>query len=340
MIISKYIDDLSDALQKAGKSEYITGICINYADNLVSKNLPVIFDVNHISKLLGIETRDLYKILYSEDFYYREIDIPKKNGGIRKLGVPSVTLKIIQRWILDNILINIPISNNANGFCKDKSILTNAMKHLNKNCVINMDIKDFFPSISRKTIFNVFFRLGYTKEVAFVLSKLCTYEEILPQGSPASPYLSNIVSLNMDERIQKITNKYNAFYSRYADDITISGNYGIEKCIGAVRQIIQSEGFVVNETKTRIAYKHERQEVTGIVVNNNTPRINNKYKKKLLQEIYFCKKFGVSNHLTRINCDKVFFKEHLYGKAYFIKMVENDTGNRFLDLLDSISWDY
>ena len=105
-------------------------------------------------------------------------------------------LKYIQRWILDNILSKIKVSEFATGFCANCSIVDNAKYHINKECVINIDIKDFFPSISFERIFRVFAYYGYTKEVSFFLAKLCTYEDELPQGSPASPMLSNIVNLS------------------------------------------------------------------------------------------------------------------------------------------------
>lgn len=335
-----YIKNLKEALKNARHDECYNTACIKYAERLIDNALPVIFDLNHLANLLGVDLKFLTSIMFSEQCYYKEHYIPKKNGNLRALHIPSVTLKYIQRWILDNILSNIKISEYATGFCLEKSILTNAIPHVNKNCVINMDIKDFFPSITIDTIFRIFFYYGYTHEVSFSLAKLCTYEEVLPQGSPTSPYLSNIACLKLDKRLSNLAKKYDASYTRYADDITISGNFGISSCIPIVRLILNEEGFKANESKTRISYKYQRQEVTGLVVNDNKIRINKKYKKAIMQQIYYCLKFGVKSHLNKISNDKFFFKEHIYGKAFFICMVEPEEGRKILNLLDKITWDY
>ena len=106
-----------------------------------------------------------------------------------------------------------------------------------------MDIEDFFPSINFERIFRIFVYYGYTKEVSWVLSKLCSYNSKLPQGSPASPYISNIACLKLDARLSALAGKYEAQYSRYADDITFSGNHDIKSIKKAVVEIVEDEGF-------------------------------------------------------------------------------------------------
>ena len=335
-----YLEKLKTSLLENQKDEFYTEICLEYATRLLDKNLPVIFDIEHFALIIGVEKNFLNKLLYCENRFYREIEISKKNGGYRLLSVPSLELKYIQKWILDNILYNIKVSKFATGFHKKRSILTNANNHLQKECIINMDIKDFFPSITQKIVFNIFYYYGYTKEVSFLLSKLCCYKGRLPQGSPTSPYISNIACLKLDKRISKLAEKYKANYSRYADDITISGNYGIKKCIGIVADILENEGFKINEKKTRISYKHQKQEVTGLIVNNDKVKISKKYKKELMQEIYYCIKFGFKNHLEKIDINKHFYKEYLYGKAYFINSVEPEYAKKIFENLEKIDWDY
>lgn len=335
-----YIDNLREGLKEQRYKEDYINTCIDYATRLLDNNLPVIFDTIHLSLLLGIEGELLSKHLIRDDYYYREVKIPKKSGGTRDLYIPSFSMKYIQRWILDNILYNISVPKVSTGFCKDRSIVVNAKVHTNKECIINFDLKDFFPSIEFDRVFRMFFYYGYTKEVSFILTKLCTYQGRLPQGSPASPYLSNIVCLKMDKRLQQLAIKNGANYTRYADDMTFSGNYRIQHCIPLIQHIIEDEGFYINPSKTRISYKHQRQDVTGLIVNNQTVRINKNYKRKVGQEIYYCLKYGVSDHLQHIGCEKSFYKEHLYGKAYFIKMVEPEVGNRLLNKLSEINWEY
>ena len=340
MNVQKYLNKLESQLIAMKYEKLYIDKCKDYAEYLLKNDLPVIFDIAHLSKLIGTDVDFLTKLVFSQDLFYKEAHIPKKSGGVRILNIPSLELKYIQRWILDNILSKIKISRFATGFCNDCSILDNAKYHLNKQCVINIDIQDFFPSISFNRVFKVFAYYGYTKEVSFFLAKLCTYEDELPQGSPASPMLSNIVNLKLDARLSALAEKYEATYSRYADDITFSGNGGIKKLIKLAENILVDEGYEINSKKTRVAYKHQRQEVTGIIVNGEKLRINKKYKRELNQEIYYCTKYGVKHHMEKTNNTKAFYKEHLYGKAYFVYMVEPEIGKSMLKNLDGIQWDY
>ena len=278
-------------------------------------------------------------MVHLEEKYYRKAEIEKKNGGMREILIPAMKLRIVQRWILKNILYNIRVSDYAMGFRKKYSIATNAKIHTGKKCVVNMDLKDFFPSITQKQVFQIFYYYGYTIDVSYLLSRLCTHEGRVPQGAPTSPYLSNIICLKLDKRLSKLAEKYEADYTRYADDITFSGGAGLKSIILRVKEIIEDEGFVVNEKKTRIQFDYQGQEVTGINVSGEKITVNKRYKKKIFQEIYYCKKYGPSNHLKHVGCDKRFYKEHMYGKAYFVHMIEPDIGKEILRQLDEIRWE-
>jgi len=340
MTKNEYLENLSQTLIENGKGKKFIDVCLRYASKLIDMNLPVIFDTKHLSLLIGISNIELFRMLRCNELYYSIKTIPKKSGGMRKLIIPSMSLKYIQRWILDNILNNIRVSEHATGFCKNKSIVTNAKLHVSNDCVMTFDLEDFFPSINFETIFKIFNHYGYTKEVSFVLAKLCTFEDILPQGSPASPYLSNIVCNRLDKRLSMLAKTYNANYSRYADDITISGKFSIQNIKSTIEIIVCEENFKINNNKTRVSYKHQKQEVAGLIVNCGNVTVEKKYRKKLMQEIYYCKKYGVENHMSRIGLAKSFYKEHLYGKAYFINMVNPVDGKKILDLLSQIEWDY
>lgn len=338
--MEKYIGRLSISLKKSGYGKRYSEKCIEYAKRLIENNLPVIFDIEHLSLVSGAPKELIAKMLFSDSNYYTLAQIPKKAGGLRELHIPSVELKYLQRWILDNILSKIRISPFATGFCNEKSIVDNAKMHVGSECILNMDIKDFFPSITFKMVFRIFVYYGYTKEVSFVLAKLCTYEDSLPQGSPASPCISNIVSLKIDKRLSLLAEKYHAHYSRYADDITFFGNSGIKKLIEITSKILEEEGFSLNTKKTRMLFPHQRQEITGLIINGGAIRVNKQFKRDLFQICYYCKKYGVDSHLQKIKCNKSFYKEHLYGKAYFVSMVEPEEGKKIFDMLNEIQWDY
>lgn len=337
----RYLSELQMAFRNARKSERYISACISYASTLLNEGLPVIFDFKHLALLLGIDPFEFGELFYSiDDFGYHEMEIPKKSGGMRKISVPSVDLKYIQRWILDNILSKIHVSEHANGFVVNRSIVTNATAHIGADCVINLDIKDFFPSISYEQVFYIFKYYGYTKGLSYVMAKLCTHNGFLPQGSPASPCITNILCLKMDKRLGGLAKKYDAVYTRYADDITFSGGKGILSLLPIAEKIIQDEGFSLNAQKTRSALKHQRQEVTGLIINDGTLKIPKEYKRKVRQEIYYCKKYSVYDHQEKTGENYAFYREHLYGKAYFIHMVEPELGEKLLDELDDIKWEY
>lgn len=336
----QYLSALKTEARQKGCGEYYIAKCVRYATRLLDNGLPVIFDTKHLAMLIGISPEDLTKLVFCQELFYTKAYIPKKSGGTRELDMPSLELKYIQRWILDNILVKIHVSEHAFGFCLNKSIVDNAQIHKNMYCLINMDISDFFPSVSFEKVFRIFAYYGYTKEVSWILSKLCTYQGKLPQGSPASPQISNIVCLKLDARLSALAEKYESNYSRYADDITFSGNNDIKSINKVVVKIIEDEGFCVNEKKTRISYPHQRQEVTGLLVNGDRLRVSKKYKRDLYQELYYCIKYGVQSHMQHVNCNKAFFKEHVYGKIYFVNMVEPDEAKKMFSLAEKVEWDY
>lgn len=337
---SLYLKEFRNKAIKLNLSLYETNNYCKYAEKLLENDIPVIYDINHLSLLTGFELKYIQKVIYSEEYFYSKFKIAKSTGGERTINMPSYELKELQRWILDNILIKIKISDYAMGFVKGKSIIDNATVHLNQKCIINIDLQDFFNTIKFENIYSVFHNCGYTKEVSFSLAKIATYQGVLPQGAPTSPMLSNIVCIHMDKRLKGLADSFNAKYSRYADDITFSGEPLISKMLPTARKILENENFTVNEAKNRITFAHQRQEVTGITINNGKLRINKKYKNIVKQEIYYCQKYGVDSHLKHIGCDKSFYKEHLYGKVIFIHMVESELGKKLFNELDKIKWHY
>jgi len=310
-----------------------------YMDRLVANGMPVIFDIKHLAVLLNVEYRQLLGYIYATHKAYHVIEIPKKTEGTRKIEIPTQQLKMIQSAILKDVLENIRISSNANAYIKGKSIVDNAKYHVGKEYVVSFDLTDFFTTIGYKRVFNIFYYYGYTKEVSYALARLVTKDGYLPQGSPASPYISNIVCLKLDKRLGKLAEKIGCVYSRYADDITFSGSANILNYLCLIKKIICEEGFTINDKKTRIQSRYYRQEVTGIIVNNYM-RVDRRYKQYLRQQIYYCNKFGVDNHLKKIECELLGYKDHLYGIAYFIKMVEEEDGEKWLKKLDEVNWLY
>jgi RNA-directed DNA polymerase len=181
-------------------------------------NLPYFYDIDHFCKSLRISSRQVRFFLSNEEKAYKSFEVPKKSGGLREINAPMKEMKLIQRWILDNILYRLKVGEHAHGFVPGKTISTNAKAHVNKDLVLGIDIKDFFPSIKLKSVEHIFKSAGYNSRIARDFANLCTYRGKLPQGAPTSPMLANLVSLNLDKDISEYCQTKNLEYSRYADD--------------------------------------------------------------------------------------------------------------------------
>ena len=306
---------------------------------LNEKGSPVIINSYHFSNLVGVKWKYLKLIIKTPEKYYYNFNISKKSGGKRKISVPNKSLELCQKYIKDNILDRIKIHDSANGFAYNKSIITNASLHVNKEMILNIDLKDLFPSIDSKKVFYVFNTLcGYDKNMAYCLTKLVSYDDGLPQGACTSPILSNIVSYKMDIRLKKLAESKGITYTRYADDITFSGdravvNDGLLKIVSA---IITECGYKLNESKTRFQSAKGKQEVTGLLVNNGKVSIPKKYLMRIRQELYYIRKFGILNHKEKSGIYNKFYKEHLKGKIMFVYSVNKEVGLKLLSEYNEI----
>lgn len=310
-----------------------------YNQRLTENDVPIIYNLRHLRQLLGIHKSAQQRLFGNKRYEsYRTFQIPKKTSGFRTIEAPSEELKRIQLWIKENILDKFTPSEYAKGFKQGVSIYDNALPHVGKELIINIDLKDFFPSIKYSEVYKIFKYIGYTDSVSKLLAKLCTNSKnVLPQGSPASPALSNLVSLKLDKRLSCLAKKIGADYTRYADDITFSGSEDIKQHINLIRKIIFEEKYQVNEDKFRLQHYYQRQEVTGLIVNTKVS-VAERLITEIENAIYYCAKYGVINHMSKMKIDKGFYKEHLYGIAYFIKMVDKEKGEKYLSQLEEIDW--
>ncbi len=204
---------------------------LDYAENLGKKNLPIIFDTFHFSLLVGYHLSYLYSAANAPDYFYRKFKIKKNSGGLREIAEPLPSLKEIQRWILRNILYKCKFNKYVKSYIPNMSIKDNARFHRNQKMVLSIDIKNFFPSIKIKKVFYFFENLGYSNSVSGLLSNLCCLNKSLPQGSPTSPALSNLIFSKVDNRIIGFTRKEGIRYTRYSDDLTFSGEFKEGKII-------------------------------------------------------------------------------------------------------------
>ena len=308
--------------------EYIAQCC-TYAENLLKQGLPVLFDQTHIRKVLGMAAPRLCD--------YHRFTIPKHNGS-RIITAPSRKLKLRQQWIYQNILIRKEASPYTHGFVPERSIVTNAILHIGYAYTYCVDITDFFPSITKKQVLPIFRNMGYSGSAANTLCDLCCCDGVLPQGAPTSPYLSNMICRDLDDELGAMARRFRGIFTRYADDIAISTNQQQPQLLDALGLILGKHGFLMNLDKCRVYNPGQPKRITGLTVHNRVS-VPKTFKRKLRQEIHCCQKFGVTAHLENTKAARsIHYREHLYGKAYYVKMVEPELGAHFLDELSKVDW--
>lgn len=331
--------------RQAGHSDKYLSECLSYVGELHSHNVPVIFDYKHFRSFFSNVGESRMDYLVGNISCYKEYYIRKKSGGKRLICAPYSDLKRIQNWIYKNILLRDmkSVSPYAEGFVPKSSdnvrnVVSNAKRHVGCKWLINVDIQNFFDSIKKDAVWGYFKTLGYEKEVADILSKICTYKFKLPQGAPTSPMLSNLIVRPMDDELARLANKCNCNYSRYADDITFSGIS--EKHMPTIREIyniIYKHNLLPNKKKTKISFPGDRQMVTGLTITNGL-HVPKKYRKDIWKELYCCKKFGVENQIAFRHPQQGLYKYWLLGRIMFVKSVEPKCGEKMLHEFNSINW--
>ena len=276
---------------------------------------------------------------------YKTFSIPKKSGGERKISAPTKLLKSFLTYTnrLLQAFYQAPVY--VTGFVPEKSVVDNAERHVGMNYVFNTDLKDFFPSISKSRVWATLkhYPFKFNDTIADAIAGMCCTEMkidgekcwVLPQGSPCSPVLTNIVCRNLDRELHKLAQEYSLRYSRYADDITFSSNRNVFQKGGEFQQkleeIITSQRFSINEKKTRVQNKNQRREVTGLVVSDRV-NVTREYVRDLDNLLYIWEKYGEAEayakflvHYTQKQNrykNKPNMQSVVQGKLLYLKMVK------------------
>lgn len=257
---------------------------------------------HELAKLLGFTPSGLSFVLYkmSDARKYRSFEIPKKSGGMRTIKAPTEQLRLLQARLrellsrcVDEMLAENPrLWAASHGFRSGRTIVTNANAHRKRRYVFNVDVADFFDTINFGRVRGFFIKdksFDLDPAIATVIAQIACYENALPQGSPCSPIISNLVANILDTRLLKLAKEARCTYTRYADDLTFSSNErifpheiaremsGPEWVVGdLLNEEIEGAGFRLNKGKTRMSVRRSRQSVTGLVVNEQ-PNISQEY---------------------------------------------------------------
>ena len=275
--------------------------------------------------------KDVFRLSKNVRKHYNLIMLRKKNGGLRYIHSPDTSLKNAQRRILKSILSNIKISPYATAYVTGKNLKDNATPHINHKYLLKMDITDFFGSITYLQVISSAFNANrFPVQIGAMLTSLCCLDDVLPQGAPTSPALSNIVMKNFDDIIGAWCKKRNISYTRYCDDLTFSADIPLYNVYLKVKDMLLKRGFELNEDKTKFITNSSSQRVTGLTVNEKVS-IPHDYKKELRQEVYYAIKYGLADSILkgkkneyinrgRLNIHSYF--SHLKGKMFYVLQIE------------------
>jgi RNA-directed DNA polymerase len=244
----------------------------------------------HLAYELKVELSEIDHIIKNIDnFYYQKEKIKKndngepkvKNGIVQKRVLnPSIKrLKVIQKRLQENILQKLTIPDYAYGSIKGKDNISNAKRHQGKKYIFTTDLSNFFPSVNHKQVFEMFLSFDFSPTVARLLTQLTTYKGKLPQGTPTSPIVANLVFVRTGKRLQQIAKENNLTFSSFVDDLTFSSPIDFKDKIQVILNAIVEDGFKISHKKTN--YKTKNPIVTGIVVKNNNLDLPKEFKNRL-----------------------------------------------------------
>lgn len=335
---------------------------------------PTLDHVGDLADLLGVDTTELTALADTAlrgrrarspriaNYRYHWLDRP---SGPRLLEAPRPRLLAAQRTVLHAVLDAIPVHPSVHGFVAGRSVVTGAREHVGADTVLTMDLEHFFAAVTAGRIWGVLRSAGLPEPVAHLLAGLTTTATPvrilsampsgpdparqfrlrrrlavphLPQGSPTSPALANLVAFGLDRRLSSYAAAVGLTYTRYADDLTFSGRFQhsthVRSFARAVGRIVTAESFRVNEAKTRWRGRHERQTVTGVVVNEH-PAVARVVVDRLRAVLHDCRRSGPAAANRAGHPD---FRAHLLGRISWVAAVHPARGASLREQFAGIDW--
>ncbi len=350
---------------------YELGQRVTDVERLSSAGLLVLETPEQLAEAIGFSARRLRWLAYHRDAqascHYIHFIVEKKSGGVRSIAAPRPQIAACCRWIDREILRLIPPHDAAHGFVLGRSTTTAAQPHVGQDVIVNMDLSDFFPTITFPRVRGWFASLGYSRQTATVLALLCTESprtpidmdtsdvnassidtvnhsrlwlatgpRQLPQGACTSPAISNLVCRSMDRRLTGLCEKLGWTYTRYADDLSFSTSGKDDSQIGylmhRVGGIVRDERFAINDSKTRVQRRSGRQTVTGLVVNDRigVPR---ETVRRLRSILHHAKTEGLEAQNREGHAD---FLGWVTGMIGYVGSVDPAKGERLRSQLDQV----
>jgi S1-C subfamily serine protease len=292
---------------------------------------------------LGLGTAELRKIWYYRARMYQHFSIAKGSNKVRIISAPDERLKFLQRRLAEKLTDLYRPRNPVHGFVADRSIKTNALAHLHRRFVINIDLKDFFLTISQNRVEGMLSSLDINARVAEIISRICCNNGHLPQGAPSSPVLSNMICFRLDKKLMGIAKEARCIYTRYADDITFSshqpptalfetifpptGHFSPDLFAPKLRDVFQQNGFAINADKAHYADRHSRRIVTGLKV-NELLNVDRRYVRNIRAALHSIETIGIKDAEKKFHekhGGRSSLAAHLQGKISFLTHIKGQS---------------
>lgn len=304
---------------------------------------PELENERSILTYLGVNSAELKKIWWFREKMYQSFEIQKRGGKTRVINAPDDRLKYLQHKIV--LLLNqlYRVRNPVHGFVPQKSVKTNATAHLRKRFILNIDLKDFFPSITEKRVVGVLKSIGVNSKVAQIIARICCYQGYLPQGAPTSPVLSNIICFRLDKDLMSLAKETRCIYTRYADDLTFSSHQPMTKLFEGVippaghippellslhlSNIFSANGFIINPDKVHYADRNSRRMVTGLKVNEFI-NVDRRYVRNIRAALHSIELSGMEAAQQKYKKDyggESDLGEYLQGKITWLRFIRGQS---------------
>ncbi|MCW5713455.1 MAG: trypsin-like peptidase domain-containing protein [Bauldia sp.] len=313
---------------------------VSSARRVFGKRIPIpippeLTDEPALLAYLKLSPAELKRIWWFRRRMYSQFEIAKGSGKVRLITAPDRRLKIIQQKLRPVLEQLYRVRDPVHGFVLQRSVKTNAESHGGRRFVVNLDLKDFFPTITEKRIVGLLQSLGVDSRVSEIMARLCCHASQLPQGAPTSPVLSNMICYRLDTDLLLNAKESRCIYTRYADDITFSsyqpptplfevavptaGRFSPDMLAPALRAAITSNGFVVHPDKAHYADRNSRRMVTGVKINDGL-NVDRLYVRRVRAMLHSVEKLGLSGAQARYSSDggKGDLAAHLRGKIAYI----------------------
>lgn len=307
---------------------------------------------SELLKHLRVSPEELKKIWWFRHRMYSHFNISKRSGKVRLISAPDYRLKMLQQKVARSLSGLYNPRTPVHGFVPDRSVRSNAEAHLRRRFILNVDIKNYFPTITEVRVQGLLESIGIDTDVAEIIARICTNNGCLPQGAPSSPVISNMICFRLDKSLMGFSKEHRLLYTRYADDITLSsfqpptalfegdrpesGRLPPEKLSGELLSILGNNGFELNPEKIHYADKNSRRMVTGIKINEGL-NVDRRYVRNIRSALFKVESTGVAaaeaELKTRFGKSRK-IQAHLQGKISWVGFVKGQSDPVFRGLAE------